>query len=294
MPVIKPIISHKLIGSKVKKIRRFIIPLGWMLCGVIQNSTAQQSLLSLNIRYDNPADGINAWSNRRERMASWIADSIQPDIVCLQEVLSSQLSYLQSRWSDQYDYYGIGREDGKSKGEFAPIFFRKDRYELIQANTIWLSATQDQPSKGWDAACERILTAVWLWDVQWKDTVCIFNTHWDHIGNVARWNSAKILLSEFEKIPSHVAFFCAGDFNAPADAPEIQLLSATWRNICTTEDLRTPTYNGFKIDASEFQHIDFIWTRQSNFHSFRYFQKRALQYLPFISDHDAIWIVSKD
>jgi endonuclease/exonuclease/phosphatase family metal-dependent hydrolase len=264
------------------------------LCWLTQHVIAQQSLLSLNIRYDNPSDGVNAWSYRKEIMANWIADSIQPDVICLQEVLSTQLSYLQSHWSNQYDYYGVGREDGIAQGEFAPIFFKKDRYQLIQAKTLWLSPNPDRPSKGWDAACERILSAVWLWDVKMKDTVCIFNTHWDHIGKLARENSAKMLLSEFEKIPSHVAFYCAGDFNASFKTPEIQKLSYSWRNIITDQDLLTPTFNGFKNDVSEFQHIDFIWTRQSNLQSYRFYQKRSLPHLPFISDHDAIWIVETD
>lgn len=214
-------------------------------------------LLCLNIRYDNPADGGNAWPLRRERMAHWIQDSVQPDIICLQEVLHHQLTFLDSVWKEDYVFYGVGREDGLKRGEYAPIFYRSSRFKCIYSETVWLSPTPAIPSKGWDAACERILSIVYLQDLIRKDTLCVFNTHWDHIGTEARANSADLLLEKYFRIPAHWRFFAAGDFNARSDEPSIVQLSKEWRDICPLEMKNQATFNGFN-DAKTFERIDFV------------------------------------
>ena len=261
---------------------------------MMSKSFAQRIIMSLNIRYDNPSDGVNAWEHRKEAVANWIGDSIVPDIICLQEVLSHQLSYLNQHWSSRYDYYGVGREDGNQKGEFSPIFFLKDRYKQVNAQTIWLSPTSDQPSKGWDAACERILTILRLYDKQSGDTLSIMNTHWDHVGKTARIKSAEILLNQFKQISKEDLFFCAGDFNAALTSEELQMLNQHWRDLTPPANLVTPTFNGFKEEDNKYEHIDFIWTHSANLDHYQYFQRRSLNNLPFISDHDAIWVVETE
>ena len=244
-------------------------------------------LLCLNIRYDNPADGENAWTLRRELMAQWIQDSIQPDIICLQEVLHHQLNYFDSLWKQDYGYFGVGREDGQWKGEYAPIFYKKCRFNRIQSKTVWLSPTPDVPSKGWDAACERIVTVVYLQDLVKKDTICVFNTHWDHVGKEARTKSAEILLEEYFKVPDHWGFFAAGDFNANSNESSIVRLMTEWRDICPVEMRDQATLNRFD-NSKTFERIDFVWTRKKSTLHFDYFQKRFLSTSRFISDHDAI------
>jgi endonuclease/exonuclease/phosphatase family metal-dependent hydrolase len=244
-------------------------------------------ILSLNIRYDNPSDGENAWSHRKEELTRYILDSLQPDIICLQEVLHHQLNFLNEHWNAHYQYYGVGREDGHEQGEFAPVFFKKSRWERIAAKTIWLSPTQDQPSKGWDAACERILTVVYLKDIVRQDTVCIFNTHWDHQGAQAREQSAKKLLTEFEKVPKHWRFYGAGDFNAKEDEASILLLKAVWRDLCPLEQRQSSTFNSFQ-DVEFHSRIDYLWTRKEDERQYQYYQKRKVGKLKFISDHDLI------
>jgi endonuclease/exonuclease/phosphatase family metal-dependent hydrolase len=266
----------------------------WIIMLLVFNTTQSQDvkLLSLNIRYDHPADGEFNWRYRKQQMAEWIKDSVSPDIICLQEVLFHQLTFLDSAWKGQFSYYGKGREDGEMKGEFSPIFFRKDRYELVRAVTHWLSPTPLIPSKGWDAACERILTIVWLLDKGSQDTLCVFNTHWDHVGSEARRNSALFMIKEFNKIPQNIEFYAAGDFNAGPENEALIVLQDTWRNLTPAEIMDTPTFSGFKMNTQGFQRIDYIWTRKENDKRYRFTQKRSLNTLPFISDHDAIWIQS--
>src|SRR5689334_5547293 len=113
------------------------------------------SVMSWNIRYNNPDDGINAWPNRKDWVAEMIIDN-KIDIAGFQEVLLDQLDDLKVRLPE-LDVYGVGRDDGKTAGEFSPIFFRRDRFERVDQSTFWLSPTPDRTaSRGWDAALPRI------------------------------------------------------------------------------------------------------------------------------------------
>ncbi len=247
-------------------------------------------IMSLNIRYDNPADAENAWVHRKEGLAPWIKDSITPDVICLQEVLHHQLVYLESQWRTDYDYYGVGREDGVMKGEYSPIFYKKSRFEVVKGETYWLSPTPDLPSKGWDAACERIVTVVYLKDKKLQDTLCVFNTHWDHVGSIARLKSADILLQLYSLIPHHYSFFCGGDFNATAEEECIAQLASQWLDLTPSDDRSKPTFSGFQENPIDAKRIDFLWTRKGDFRQRYFHQVRGIKGIPFLSDHDAIWI----
>ncbi len=137
-----------------------------LLATVGQHAAAETlNVMTWNIRLNTPSDGINAWPNRKD----WVAEIIvknKVDIAGFQEVLVEQLEDLKARLPEM-DVYGVGRNDGKNAGEFTPIFFRKDRFELLDQSTFWLSMTPDKTaSKGWDAALPRIASWVKLKDRQ--------------------------------------------------------------------------------------------------------------------------------
>ena len=147
--------------------------------------------MSFNIRYDNPEDGAQNWHHRKENVVRML-NFYDLDIIGMQEVLVSQLNYLKDNLKD-YQAIGVGREDGKEKGEFAPVFFRKDRFKELKSGTFWLSETPEKVSKGWDAALERIATWIVLKDKTTGKDFIFMNTHFDHRGKQARIESAKLL-----------------------------------------------------------------------------------------------------
>lgn len=168
---------------------------------------------SFNIRYDNDGDRKdgNGWENRLPVIHSMI-DFIDYDVVGLQEVLVQQLNDLKGKLTD-YDYVGVGRDDGKEKGEFAPIFYKKDKFTALQSGVFWLSEHPERPSKGWDAALPRICTYVELRENATGKTFWYFNLHMDHIGKQARAESSKLVVRKIAEIAKGAPTILTGDFN---------------------------------------------------------------------------------
>ena len=154
-------------------------------------------ILSYNIRYDNPDDGINKWEKRKGTIINYIKTNA-PEIIGMQEVLNNQLIDLQS-YLNEYKTVGVGREDGKTKGEYSPILFKTSKLKLIKFDTFWLSETPEKVSKGWDAALERICTYALFEQINTKKQFLVFNTHFDHIGVNARIESVKLILKMIKK-----------------------------------------------------------------------------------------------
>ena len=117
--------------------------------------------MTYNIRYNNPNDNENWWENRKEEVVHMIK-YYHPDIFGIQEGLNDQVNYLNNSLPN-YSYTGVGRDDGKEKGEYTAIFYNSDKFELINSKTYWLSNTPNKVSVGWDASMERITT---LWCIQ--------------------------------------------------------------------------------------------------------------------------------
>ncbi len=178
---------------------------------------ASLRVMSFNIRYANPNDGFNYWDNRKEMVASMIRYH-EADLVGLQEALRSQLDEL-SELMPNYGWFGVCRTDGSLQpdpdNEFSAIFYRKDRLELLNGNTFWLSETPDEvASKGWDAALPRIVTWAKFKDKATESIFFHFNTHFDHRGERARVESAKLILQKVKSIANEVPSIITGDFNA--------------------------------------------------------------------------------
>ena len=112
-----------------------------------------------------------------------------------------------------YNYLGVGRDDGKESGEYAAIFYRKNRLEVEDSGNFWLSETPEKPSKGWDAACVRICTWALFKDKVTKKHFYVFNLHMDHIGITARREAAKLVISRMESCKKGYPIVLTGDFN---------------------------------------------------------------------------------
>lgn len=249
-------------------------------------------IVDLNIRYNNPNDIPNDWNSRKMGTLQWLKKQ-KADFYFFQEVLSEQLTDLQSGLQ-LFESYGIGREDGKTKGEFSPIFYNSEKFQFISGETLWLSETPQHPSKGWDAACERIITHLILCDKNSHDTLDLVNTHWDHIGREAQMHSAEQMTQLIRSIPQHHRLICGGDFNTDIHSTPIQFL-ITSNELAPSGDLsiwETNSYHGFgKVDSGKC--IDFIFYNHYQFesdHTFktRFFREHRFSQKRFLSDHDAI------
>lgn len=229
---------------------------------------ATMTVMSWNIRYDNPRDGVNAWKHRKD----WVAKIIQRervDIVGLQEVLLRQLNDLKKRLPEM-QVYGVGRDDGKTRGEFAPILFRRKRFALLDKSTFWLSRTPDKPgSRDWDAAITRIASWVKLKDRTTGRTFYVINTHFDHRGRIARENSALLLVKMLRKKFTDAPVLLTGDFNTtPGSKPYQNLVDTKGARSPSFQDARgkstskpqgpNSTWNGFRAIVAN-RRIDFVF-----------------------------------
>ena len=241
---------------------------------VISHVANAQSItvMSWNIRYNNPGDGVNAWPHRKDWVAE-IISSNKVDIAGFQEVLSGQFEDLKQRLPDM-EAYGVGRDDGKVAGEFSPVFFRRDRFELIEKSTFWLSPSPDSPgSKGWDAALPRIASWLKLKDRQSGTVFCVVNTHFDHKGSQARTESAALIVSRVRSQFSEHPVILTGDFNTTQGTPPYKtlidadsagrvVLNDTFQHSIFEPEGPNSTWNGFQAIVPD-QRIDFIFTSVS-------------------------------
>ena len=220
-------------------------------------------VISYNIRYNNSNDGINIWENRRSTIKNFIVDE-NPDFAGLQEVTYSQLIFLTESLKD-YDYIGVGRDDGKTKGEFSPIFYNNNKYKVLSNDTFWLSSTPEKVSIGWDASMERICTYGLFENLYTKERLWVFNTHFDHIGNHAREKSTDLILKKINSIKSKdIPVILTGDFNLNDDNFSIKKIQKQLKDVLINikkTDLNYETYNGFKNLVKSKRRIDYIFTR---------------------------------
>jgi endonuclease/exonuclease/phosphatase family metal-dependent hydrolase len=179
------------------------------------------NIMTYNIRMNTPDDGVNAWPLRKDKVIGLIRFH-QADIFGIQEALILQMNDLKAGLPE-FDSYGVGRDDGKEAGEHMTIFFRKSRFEKLDAGTLWLNESTDKPGLGWDAVCNRTCTWIKLKDKATKKVFYHFNTHFDHRGKVAREESAKLILKFMGEInKDNLPMLLTGDFNSTKEAPPIQ------------------------------------------------------------------------
>nr|WP_299384047.1 endonuclease/exonuclease/phosphatase family protein [Allomuricauda sp.] len=218
-------------------------------------------VISYNIRYDNPNDGINSWDNRKENLCAQLK-SLAPDVFGIQEGLSHQVKYM-AETLDAYDHFGVGRDDGKEQGEYASIFYNRNKLEVLDKGTFWLSHTPDVPSTGWDAALPRICT---FGKFKTKDNgleFFVFNAHFDHVGKEARIKSAQLILQKIAAMnPGHLPVVFMGDLNIEPGHPGItaiqEKLHDSYVQVSNESDAQG-TYNGFGSEFPAQRRIDYIF-----------------------------------
>lgn len=152
------------------------------------------------------------WDKRKDNVVNYVLDT-HIDVCGFQEVTPKQLAYLVEHLKG-FDYVGVPREDGISKGEATPVFYKKDKYEALDKGNFWLSETPDVVgSKGWDAALPRVASWVKLRDKKTGKVFMAVNTHYDHRGDVARKESAKLIMNKIKSIVGNLPAAVTGDFN---------------------------------------------------------------------------------
>ncbi len=255
------------------------------------------TVMSYNIRFDNPNDGINAWPYRKDHVAEMMGpDKYGTDIVGVQEALRHQLDELQERLPN-YDWVGVGRDDGKDAGEFSPIFYRIDRFSLVATNTFWLSESPDYPgSKSWDTAITRIVTWARFSDTQTGKDFYVLNTHFDHRGQQARYESSKMIIEKIGLMDPAIPVIVTGDLNVTEGNDAYKLI----RDAESLHDARyvsetghqgpTATFNNWEELRPPESRIDYIFVsdgiRVLNHRILddRYDDRFPSDHLPVISD----------
>lgn len=227
-----------------------------------QDETASLNVMSFNIRFNNPDDGEHAWPHRKDRVAGLVRFH-EADVVGMQEALPGQIRDLEARLPG-YAWVGVGRDDGAEGGEFSPIFYRTDRLELLDHDTFWLSETPDEPgSVGWDAALPRIVTWARFRDRATDRTFVHFNTHFDHRGEAARLESARLLVRQVEAIAGEAPVVVTGDFNATPDEPPYARLADAFEDAYTAVEAPygpAGTFSTFEVGNEADRRIDYIFS----------------------------------
>ena len=227
-------------------------------------------VMTFNIRLNIAIDSLNAWPYRKEKVASQILFH-EVQLLGVQEALHDQMMDLKDRLP-RFKFVGGGRDDGKTKGEYSAIFYDTIRLQALQSQTFWLSLTPEVPgSKSWDAAITRIVTWAKFKDLKTGKIFFAFNTHFDHIGKIARRESAKLLLQKVKEIAGNSLCIITGDFNAMPDDEPIQLITdkANTGHLTDTKEISaephygpTGTFNGFKSKEQSDQPIDYIFIKK--------------------------------
>ena len=229
-------------------------------------------VMTFNIRYDKPSDSIYSWNGRRDKVFR-VFRAEQPDIIGIQEGLHHQLEDIRSVFPE-YGLAGVGREDGKSKGEYAAILFRSDRFTLVRTSSFWLSETPAVPgSISWNAACTRIVTWAELLDHTTQRSLFFFNTHFDHMSETARVNSAGMLLDSIHAIAGDSPVIVTGDFNSTMKDKACRLLAGQLdecRQTAKTRDAFHTSFIDFPADTSRNEVIDHVFLSRNTFEIKRY------------------------
>ena len=201
----------------MKKLFYTLAIAAFALMSIACNRTSEIKVMSYNIRLSSgtiKADSIYHWEHRKQASLNLMHEE-NPTVFGLQEACPDQMDYMVENLPE-YGYIGVGRDDGKRKGEFMSIFYKKEEVEFIDGGTFWLSETPDQVSKGWDAACFRTCTWALLKKKDTGKKFVYMNTHLDHMGKVAREESIKLIVERAEKLTGgKLPVFITADFNSP-------------------------------------------------------------------------------
>ena len=236
-----------------------------MLLLFFEKASAQQfTVMSYNIRYDNPSDGINNWHERKQEMADWLK---KQDYLLfgLQEGLSHQVNFIDSALT-KYAYVGVGRNDGKLSGEMCPIFYRTEYLNLEKTGTFWLSPSGDTASVGWDAALPRICTYALFKQINTGNYFYVFNCHLDHQGEQARIQSVALIHKMIDSMNLlQYPVILMGDLNSVPNTEPIYFLKTHYSDSRTSAafsfEENEGTFNNFNTTALPEKRIDYIFLK---------------------------------
>ncbi|MCF6212417.1 MAG: endonuclease/exonuclease/phosphatase family protein [Flavobacteriaceae bacterium] len=241
--------------------------------------------MTYNIRYDNDWDTENAWNDRKDNIVKLIK-IYNPEFIGVQEALINQVNFIDYALKN-HKYIGMGR-DGGNRGEFSAIFYDTTEFKVLKNGTFWLSETPNILSVGWDAALKRICTYGLFKNITTGKKIWVFNTHFDHKGNLARKKSATLILKKIGDINTKnypVVFM--GDLNSTPKEKPIQIFKS---QLTDTFDLsKRPfkgsigTFNGFVINKPVVTKIDYIFIKKLNVSSYSHLDDRVNN--KHISDH---------
>lgn len=228
---------------------------------VMGQKNAPVTIATYNLRMNTASDSLNAWPHRKENVKALIRFH-EWDIFGTQEGFIGQIKDI-AELSD-FAYTGKGRDDGNEAGEHSTIFYRKNRFQLLQSGDFWLSETPDKPGKGWDAkCCNRICSWGKFKDLLTKKDFYFFSVHFDHQGVIARQESGKLMVKKIKEIAGNNTVVCVGDFNSTPETEQIKemqtLLKDSYQVTETPPYGPVGTFNAFKFDAPMKQRIDYIF-----------------------------------
>jgi endonuclease/exonuclease/phosphatase family metal-dependent hydrolase len=253
----------------------------------------QYTVGSYNLRFANTEDSGNLWVDRAPAVAELIRFHGY-DVLGTQEGLLSQLEDL-SRLLPQYSRYGVGRNDGKDAGEHSAIFYKTEKFELLNKGDFWLSQTPDTPSLGWDATCcNRLCSWVQLKDKKTGKIFYFFNAHYDHQGKVAREESSRLILQKIQAIAGKTPTLFTGDLNGGHSTACYTILENSGYlkdayNKTTVRYANNGSFNGFKSKIISKELIDHVFVT-SAFSVQQYAVLTDTYYGKFPSDHFPVWV----
>lgn len=266
----------------------FIFFIGLISC---TSETVSIKAITYNIRYDSPNDGVNIWDNRKEGLVKFLSKH-NLDIIGTQEGLTHQLDYIKSALTD-YKMIGVDR-DNNGKGEYSSIFYNTNTLDLVSSGTFWLSPTPDTPTRGWDAALNRICTFGLFQSKNSTKKFYVFNTHFDHMGEEARLNSAVLIDEKIKAINSkNIPVFFLGDLNCEPNTKPIDAIKRSMLDgqLIAKETFDGPvgTFSGFDVNAPLNRRIDYIFVKDLLVNEYKHLDTKLSNGL-WPSDHLPVYI----
>lgn len=234
----------------------FFVGIFMVVCAMAQ----PVKVMTYNIRYDTPKDSVNQWGKRTAKVFALIK-KYDPDIFGVQEAVNNQVTDLAGNLPG-YAYIGVGRDDGKTKGEYSAIFYKKDRFTVLDQNTFWLSKNPSVPgSKDWDAAITRVASWGKLMDKKSRKEFLMINTHFDHVGQESRKNSAALLKQKAAELGNGLPVLLTGDFNCTReDVPYATIMDPTGVILKDPAPANPPgTFCSFNVNSIQCRPIDYIF-----------------------------------
>lgn len=263
-------------------------------CLAFSMNGQEMSVMSFNIRFNSPNDGEDLWDLRKADVVNLI-QYYEPSILGLQEAVYQQLNFIDNELK-RYAYVGVGRDDGDKAGEFSPILYDSTQLLLLDQGVFWLSTTPDEVSVGWDAALPRICTYALLRDMEADQAFWVFNTHFDHVGENARLNSAALIIKKINQLNiGQNPVILMGDFNSQPDQNPIKLITNNLKDAFSESRVSygpEGTFFGFDPNAIAKNRIDYVFGKGLAFQTYRVIDDRRPNNR-HVSDHLPVFVKLK-